>query len=365
MADDVATIRSDLDLVTRSSGLGSRSSSYADILSGFNHRSTGLTVPINTDHQGITFFTRPKMNLSSDNCAASRILTLLNTDAEASLQRVIRVMMDPYRNLFAPNNRLTSPIWDSKQAFMPILSNLLISLVGWPDIAMDYYQSKEGRLRENYVIVDGTSETNSAFTLNGAFRNIGGDPITLLSIVWAKYVDMIHKGIMTPYMESIVTNRIDYQTRIFRFVLDPSRNYIQKWASAVGCVPVGIPSAAAINYSNDTPYSHDNAEQVALAFSCQGAEFYDPILFYEFNETVQMFNPAMGDELRESTYTKVPYQYLSLFNYEGYPRVNTTTQQLEWWVDSNALTSRVNDWSSMSSRASANRQPIPSNTAIS
>jgi hypothetical protein len=73
----------------------------------------------------------------------------------------------------------------------------------------------------------------------------------------------------------------------------------------------------------------------------------DPILFNEFNETVIMFNPEMADDVREQNYTKVPYQYLQLFNYQGYPHINVLTNELEWWVATATYQNRVQNFTTL------------------
>jgi hypothetical protein len=340
-----------LDVISQASGYGTQSQSYADLLSGFNHRSLGAPIPIHAEHSGITFFTRPNMNLSYDNLATDRILTPLLTDNEYTYQRVIRSMMDPIGaglNLYYNVGRsITTPLFDPKCAFMPLLSNNLLNLSGWPDIALDTYTSHEGRLRENWSYMDGTSKTYTVTDLNATFRNVGGDPITLLLMLWATYMDHIHDGTMVPYLQSIMTNRVDYHTRIFRFTLDPTRTRIQKWSSAIGCFPVGVPIGAAMNYTSDNTYTQENSDAVATTFRAQIIEYLDPILFNEFNETVIMFNPEMADDVREQNYTKVPYQYLQLFNYQGYPHINVLTNELEWWVATATYQNRVQNFTTL------------------
>jgi hypothetical protein len=345
------------DVISQMSGYGTMSASFAELLSGFNHRSVGAPVPIHAEGSGITFFTRPNLNLSYDNLAIVRALTPLLTGNSLTLQRVIRSMLDPVGsglNLFNSQGRnINTPLFDTKCAFMPLLTNNLLSLTGWPDIALDTYTSHEGILRENWSMVDGNSNTYTATDLNATFRNVGGDPITLLLFVWATYMDHIHRGTMTPYLQSILTNRIDYQTRVFRFTLDPARKYIMKWCSATGCFPVNVPTGAAMNFSADNTYTQDNAESIAVTFRAQIIEYFDPIHFNEFNETVEMFNPNMSDDLRASYYTKVPFQYLQLFNYQGYPRVNVLTNELEWWVDSTLYSNRMSNFNSLSANPTA------------
>lgn len=334
------------DVLSQMNGTGTRSASFAEFLTGFNHRSIGAPLPIHAEGSGITFFTRPNFNLSYDNLSVDRVLTPLLTQNLYTYQRVIRAILDPIGSgvqLYdTPARNITTPLFDSKSAFIPMFTNALTGLTGWPDQAMDIYTSHEGILRETWVYADGHSKTFTATDLNATFRNVGGDPITLLLFVWLTYMDHIHRGTMTPYLRSILTNRIDYQSRIFRFTLDPTRTRIQKWASATGCFPVANPIGASFNFTSDNAYTQENADSISTTIKAQCIEYLDPIIFHEFNETVQMFNPLMGDSTRAQNYTKVPYQQLQMFNWAAaYPHVNVLTNELEWWVPTAAYTARV------------------------
>jgi hypothetical protein len=45
-------------------------------------------------------------------------------------------------------------------------------------------------------------------------RNTRGDPIVYLFYVWAFYQSLVFQGLMVPYPDYIVHNRLDYNTRI-------------------------------------------------------------------------------------------------------------------------------------------------------
>ena len=62
-----------VDLLTRESGFGTYRQTVIELLAGLNNRGFGGMVPHNTDNQGLMLFTRPRLNLSYDNLAASRV----------------------------------------------------------------------------------------------------------------------------------------------------------------------------------------------------------------------------------------------------------------------------------------------------
>jgi hypothetical protein len=136
---------------------------------------------------------------------------------------------------------------------------------------------------------------------------------------------------MVPYPEFVVANEVDYQCRIWRLILDKSKRYVKKIGCAVAAYPISDAMGNAFNFSTEVPYS-DATDQISVPFRCLGVDYQDPILYTEFNLTVQYFNPAMADGRRESIYHKLTQVELDSFNFVGYPRIHPQTLELEWWV---------------------------------
>lgn len=326
--------KDEVDFISRLSGFGKLTTTQTNNLFGINHRGSGAPLPTNTDQQGLTFFTRPRLNLSYDNLIANRVFSVLasqndNRKDAGTLPGAIRSMLDP--QLFIEHG-MRSPLFDEKSAFIPILTNNLMSMSGWPDIALDTYTSKEGIYKESFSMVDGTAQIFNTYTATATFRNVAGDPISLLFTIWVLYASLVYNGEMTPYPDSIIENEIDYQTRIYRLVLDKEKKFVQKIGACGAGFPIASPLGAAFNFSNDTAYNRDS-DQISIPFQCMGANYLDPILIKEFNEVVELFNPAMKPAFRTSAHVKLFGDELKYFNHRGYPRIDPSTYELEWWVD--------------------------------
>lgn len=320
-------IRTVLDNVFTNSATGSINSAISDTIRGLNHRQQPNSVQINRDYFGLTFFTRPRMNMRSNNLRQCREFNSLLTSNALSLPRAIRAILDSESMRYGH----TSPLVDENQAFIPILTNQLISMAGWPDIEVPEYSSKPGAYKEVYSHVDGITRNYTAYNITANFRNITGDPITTLFLVWAHYMSQVFQGNLIPYYEGLIENEIDYQTRIYRLALDPSRQYVQKIAACGAAFPLNVPIGNAFNFESDTPINRAN-DQITINFRALGAMYNDPILIYEFNETVKQFNSDMGDGYREKNFTKLDSATAGLFNHFGYPYIDPTTWELQWWV---------------------------------
>lgn len=336
--------KQDVDFVSRLNGYGSLSSAQTNNLRGVNTNLNGTPAPKNKDHFGITFFTRPDLNMSYDNLSADRMMAAILGEDMNSMARALRVLLDPRGERVDDR---TSNLVDTRQAFIPVLSNNLISMSGWPDMVVDTYTSKEGAYKEAYSMVDGTSHIFNTFDITANFQNIQGDPITLLFALWIRYASLVYDGTMSPYPDNLFENRIDYQTRIYRLVLNEDWTHVQKIAACGAAFPIVSPLGAAFNYSSESQYNDEN-DQLSISFRCIGANYLDPILIKEFNLTVVGGNRSMSDGKRSSAMKKVSrisHNYgndetqgdlgSSLFNtlsHKLYPRVDPYTLELEWWA---------------------------------
>jgi len=341
LTPDERMIKTNIDLAVRSTGNGALTQALTNTLMGFNHRGSGIAVPVNSDVGGLTFFTRPRLNLAYDNVSQDRTMTMLVSRDRFSYQRMIRAALDPKgaRGDYTAKEHSSeddssgydSALFDNRCAFIPVLSNFLLNLSGWPDPVAEYFDSTPGVQREQWSMIDGPRRMRGTFDLSASWRNIAGDPITSLLQAWVQYGLNVKAGVMVPYPEAIIEQEIDYQSRVYRFLLDPSRRFVTKVAATI-MFPLSPALGNAFNFSSDSYYHKDNQEQIATSLHCVGAEYQDPILFYEFNQIVAHFNPDMVDGRRERVMRLLRYDQLSSMNYYGYPRVDPYTFELQWWV---------------------------------
>lgn len=322
----------DVDKVFRLSPMGQITTAIGDNIRGINHRQAPSLIQINKDRYGLTFFTRPRLNLSSENIRVIRKLAPLLSTREDSTQRIIRCLLDPKGN---KTGLFTSPWVDAEMPFIPLLTNSLISLPGWPDLAMPYSTSHEGVRKEQFNLADGSEEIYRSIDLTANFRNMQGDMITPMFEYWLTYMRAVYLGEIIPHPEMILNNEVDYQTRIYRLVLDSTKTFVLRIAATGVGMPVSAPIGAAFNYEADTGSGpvNDGLQQVSVHFANSGIMYNDDILAYEFNlASEQWFNPAMAEKSRASTFQKVAFDELAVFNYRGYPRINLATYELEWYV---------------------------------
>lgn len=349
--------------------IGSVSRPIANNLYGINHRNLKGAVPENRDSYGLTFFTRPALNLSRANLANIRKFYSLLTTNPNSVHAYVRCMLDPrisrmgefQADVSVNNNFLATqeekaivkklrdkyfgstfrcPLVDEKLAFIPVLTNNLKSLSGFPDIVMPTYTTKEGLKREQWSIADGMIDIYEAYDIDCTFRNIKDEPIILLFETWLRYMAMVFEGMMSPYFDFIIENEIDYMTRIYRLVLDESKTFVKKMGATGVAFPVNVPNGKFFDYDDTEKYNNNNKD-ISIRFKCLGAEYNDDILVKEFNTCTLIFNPELGNEINSgklNNYVKIPFNMLEYFNYRGYPLIDKNTLELCWYISTKSPT---------------------------
>lgn len=317
-----------LERITRSLGNGSLASAITTSFWGHNHRGAGNPVPLNNEQHGLTFITRPNLDLSYDNIKFFRPFNSLLAEDPNSIQRAIRAYLDPEGSRRDYKSNLVDPL----NPFIPLLENNLASLSGWPDIVVDKYTSKEGMYKEQTSMVDGVPHQFQAYSLTANFRNILRDPITYLFYVWTQYSLLVHEGTLDPRIYSTLENEIDYMSRFYRLTTDPARQYVYRVTCCGAMFPITNPVGAAFNFSSDEKYVNRDLDQITIEFQAIGARPYDTINMKDFNTVVEIFNPNMREGRRQAAYEYIPLAFRYIFNNKGYPRINLETSELEWWI---------------------------------
>lgn len=362
---DYDKLMEQIDYISRGSGLGSLTESAVNMMVGFNHRGTGNPVPYNQDNQGMTFFTRPRLNLSYNNLSIDRRLSVLGAKHGTSpghYPSAIRQWLDPEVGRFLYNAGERSPLHDPYCGFIPLLSNNLVSLSGWPDPIAEYYNSDEGLAKESWAMVDGIDTIYSGFDLQATFRNVAGDPVSLMIYAWIIYMSLVYQGRMLPHPDSEMLREIDYQTRIYRLILDPTRTVVQKIAACGAAFPTSPALGQAFDFSADTPFEQSRASQISVPFRCIGAMYQDPILMREFNDVVVTFNESMAPGRREREMIRIPRQDQTAHNYDGYPWINEITHELQWWDFPDNYRRRMEE--NVAAEAQLTTNQIPTGTSI-
>ena len=329
------------DFFSYTQDIGSAAQAGSNLLYGMNHSKIGGYVPVNKDTQGFVFFTRPMLNLSDRNLYRDRTFMNLLTEDRKSVQSYVRSTLDPSLYAFSPESTQSLMV-DPKMSFIPALSNSILSLSGWPDVVAPVYTSKQGVRKEQWSIIDGTTEINESFDIDASFKNMADEPISMLFRTWINYAASVFDGTLVPYNGMQARNEIDYTTRIYRLVMDSTETYVKKIACTIASFPLNDPTGKFFDYDRKQQYM-DKTKELNIRFKCMGALYDDDIIIKWFNTAGSYCNPAINDIVKANyqlanthSYDKIPRALLSKFKHRGYPIINTNTYELEWWIDKNS-----------------------------
>ncbi len=325
-------------------GLGPLDSAMTASFWGVRRGGQKIPIPLPYENTGITFFTKPRLCLSDSNLLGNILSVLASTDTK-SMARAIRAFLDPYTGGTPHSETATaakgmniqvykSDLVDPLNPFITILGNSCISMTGFPDSDLNVYTSPEGVFHESWSMADDIITLYGRYDLNCTFRNMYGDPIGTMIYLWLFYISGVYTGDLYPYIDSILDNEIDYQTRIYRFTLDPTRTRIVRMFCCGAAFPTAANTGANFNYSEGKNLI-DESNEYSINFNCSGAVYYDVRILKWFNKTVCNFNPKMNDGVREKSYILIPPAKHHSMDNIGYPRINPDNMNLEWWIDAN------------------------------
>lgn len=359
-------IQKSLDDMLSSSAIGSVDRAIANALYGLNHRNTGNLVPFNRDQQGYAFIVRPQINLQKENISNVRRLYPLLSDNPWSVDRYVRCTLDPRIQAgysfntkpVSPANRayydsiglhpnsvppLSCDLVDERQCFIPLISNMVEKISGWPEAQVPTMSFEPGLFREKYVAVDGMMEVYDEYDLDLTFKGMKGNTLLYLLWAWTYYPTLLIGGQVARYPDYRSENRLDYTTRIWRLTMDEANETVSMLTASGASFWVTSNVAIFADYDRSQAILNP-AKEFSVRLKCMGFQFFDPILVQEFNTTVTQFNPEMGDGLRDNEMIRVPKSWLNYFNFRGYPRINPNNMALEWYIDRNYFNLRSADF---------------------
>ena len=227
-----------------SSGMGGYHNQLQTFMTGMD-RFGKVNVTPASEQVGLTFITRPRLCLQSSNLRTNRIMTTLDTLNPSTMAFGIRALLDTnfgkvnggkYAKLVA-----MCPMCDVHNPFMVPLCNAIVSFSGSPDIDLEAATTDGGYMSEaQSFAVGGSNLQRGTYSISITFNEVIHFPILAIFQYWIEYIRCVTRGLMMAYADDVDNQRLNYTVSIYRFLLDPSRRYITKYAKYTGCFPTGL-----------------------------------------------------------------------------------------------------------------------------
>ena len=311
-----ATFRQEMDEVMRGAGAGSYSNQLQTFLVGTDRYQRSI-LPKNSVHSGLTFITRPRLNLQPSSLRQSRIFAPLDTMQPANIKFMIRCLLDPvFASGFGLQAAINSPLYNPYNAFFTPLCNAVTACSGWQDMMIQTLTTETGFHSEDQTFAIGYDQLSRTYDINMTFKDIQGGPIGAIFFYWLYYMHCVTKGIMIPYTDDVDNQRLNYTVSIYRFLLDPRRRTIVGYSKATGCFPVSYPIGAMYNFSNSEIFV-ESAGEFTIPFKANKIEYDDYAILQDFNILAKRYCPNIDDEKVCPT---IPSDATN--NYKGIPYID-------------------------------------------
>ena len=302
-----------------------------NILYGFNHRNAPIVTATLQQGNDLIFFTRPHFNMKAGNLRNDRTMTNLITKTTNNVQTFIRHTLDPS---LAENEKKTCPLLNDTLGFIPVLSNTLKSMSGWPDRMLPTYTSRAGARGEMFSIPDGITELNGKYDLTLTFDRMDGEINEKLLETWMNMMSLQVDGIVAPYAAFEVYTERNFDTRIYVLTMDATNRIVLN----IGVANAGFPTNDNIGRKFDYNRVMKNSDnEFSVRMEMNVITYNDPITILEFNMVNSFFNNNVYNMLHGQGHNlkKVSAEELAYYNYRGFPFIDVNTMELCWYVENN------------------------------
>lgn len=289
----------------------------------------------NSECVGLTFITKPKLNLTTTclrHCGG--LMATLDSMDPRNLSFAIRCYLDSnFSTIGAGRNLAKLCAWfDSDTAYINPLSNALTQIHGWPSFDLAVSASEDGFYSEHQTIARGSDFLNQTYDLSLTFTDIQGGPILMMLYYWVYWIALLCRGRAWRYMEDTLERRLSYTCSIYRFVYNTNKKTVTKWAKATGCFPKSIPMGENFDITSRTHFI-DALQEFSVPFVANHIEYMEPDILKDFNYIMDKFGGPMyvsgGRTLRSD---RIPLSNSPNTNFMGIPYFDlfSGTNELMW-----------------------------------
>jgi hypothetical protein len=288
------------------------------------------------EHAGFVFVTRPRCNMMSSNIKADRVLALLNTLDPQTVNAAIRHMLDTELNKVYPGRIIYDvdmSMFNPENPFIPVLTNNLDTLSGWPDVVVETESTEGGFYGENITYPKGHDQLSRDYELSATFKDMQGNLLAMLLMMWNRWIWTTCLGLTSLYRRDIIKRRMGFSSSIYRFVLDSGKKSIVKWAKATGCYPKIMPIGSFFNYDRNN-HAFEPIRDISTSFVVAGkVDYMDPIVLLEFNTLVKRYCPNI------ESYVILNREEQQEYGIYAIPYINLTdgSNELQWRVEPGIL----------------------------
>ena len=342
----------DIDELVGNQPLGK---SLTNSIYGLNNSLVRPSLPAPSTNKHNVFFVRPQLNLRSYNISDNRLFGNLLTPNHDGIETALRLTLDPrmgyvYKTptvLSDPiidrsfKETITSSLVNNRLAFIPILSNTLISLDGWIDLTMGEFQTQPNMHKNSVSMIDDIDEINTPTSFSATFRTIATDYNRVLLYLLYRWQSQLYRGKVQSYPDYDLANTKDYNTRIFNILTAGDGTSIVEWASSGPATVNNINFGSKFNFTEHTNHYEEN-KQFTAEFKASNIRYNEVVDLAEFNAAQSYFSTNMQDGNTIKSNMVIPKdEEKHIFQNRAYPFVDIKRMKLLWLVDKDYYDAKI------------------------
>lgn len=311
------TYAKSMDKIFKNSGFGGTDNQMINWLKDIDRHQLNI-LPPNYETSDATFMTRPKLPMNSMSLRHDPFLKMFDTDYPDSIAFYIKCLLDNNWVRSNPGLATQCPMFNFQSPWLPLISNGLLSISGFPDPILETKTTEGGYHQEDQTYVKGGLGLHRSVTLNLNFKDVQRGPIMKLFEVWCEIMAQLRDGRMMSYLKYINQNTIPYSVSLYSFNLDPTKEYITNWVKATTCFPLTYPMGAVMNKAEHNRHI-TSAGQFTIPFMCNYVSYNKLTHLVAFNTLAERYWGMVNGGIKKAkTLPNVPGN-----NFKGLPYIES------------------------------------------
>lgn len=286
---------SDIESLLRSRGIYSRDYIEKGLYNNFNRFGYNIIDPYNTPTvtREYVFFTKPDLNiLTATEGDPSGVYQGLNknllnypffTDIYSRYRAVLEDLCWSHSvrksdSISLANNMNASTLpYNTKNNFIPLLSNTLVSTLPLPDKNAEYVETN-GNVYGTKIRYRDSSSGSKNFTFSLEFQDTRFYEVYMFFRIYDEYINLKNLGIVAPKQRQVWRKILHDQFSIYKITVDEDGTTITHFAKYTGVFPTSVPSSMFSDMNSTEPKG-----RLSVEFNCFEVEDMNPYILREFN----------------------------------------------------------------------------------
>lgn len=280
-----------IESLLRSRGIYSRNYIERGLYNNFNRFGYNIIDPYNTPTvtREYVFFTKPDLNILTttdgvtDGDYKDLNKNLVNypffTDVYSRYRAVLEDLCWSHSvrksdSIPMANGALN---YNTKNNFIPLLSNTLVSTLPLPDRNAEYVETN-GNVYGTKIRYRDSSSGAKNFNFSLEFQDTRFYDVYMFFRIYDEYINLKNLGIVGPKQRQVWRKVLHDQFSIYKIVVDEDGTTITQFVKYTGVFPTSVPSSMFSDMNSTEPKG-----RLSVEFSCFEVEDMNPYILREFN----------------------------------------------------------------------------------